>query len=225
MSDIGLYQAMATTRAVRRLRPDPIPDDVLRRVLEAATWAPSGGNRQPWRVIAVRDPAIKRTLGELYAGPWTPYANRQRAQIARLPAESRTRGERALAAGDYLAAHLHEVPVIAVFCFQPELLMITDAALARPSVVGGASIYPAVENLLLACRAEGLGCVLTTLLCVAEAQIRPLLHIPDPWATAAFVPIGYPIGRGHGDVARKPVADMVFADRWERPLFAAHGSV
>ncbi|HSP98153.1 MAG TPA: nitroreductase family protein [Candidatus Dormibacteraeota bacterium] len=219
MSEIGLYEAMASTRAVRRLRPDPIPDAVLRRVLEAATWAPSGGNRQPWRVIAVRDPAIKRTLGELYAGPWTPYASRQRAQLARLPEASRSRGERALAAGDFLAAHLHEVPVIAVFCFQPELLMITDAALPRPSVVGGASLYPAVQNLLLACRAEGLGCVLTTLLCVAEAQIRPLLQIPEPWATAAFVPIGYPVGRGHSRVSRKPVEEMTFADRWDTPLF------
>jgi nitroreductase len=219
MSEIGLYEAMASTRAVRRLRPDPIPDAVLRRVFEAATWAPSGGNRQPWRVIAVRGPAIKRTFGELYQGTWAPYSSRQRAQIARLPPESRSRGERALAAGDYLAAHLHEVPVIAVFCFQPELLMITDAALPRPSVVGGASIYPAVENLLLACRAEGLGCVLTTLLCIAEEQIRPLLRIPDPWATAAFVPIGYPIGRGHSTVARKAVAEMVFADRWDSPFF------
>lgn len=219
MSALGLYEAMATTRAVRRLRSDPIPEAVLRRVLEAATWAPSGGNRQPWRVIAVRDPAIKRTLGELYAGPWAPYAARQRARLARLSAERRARGERALGAADFLAAHLHEVPVIVVFCFQPEWLMITDAALPRPSVVGGASIYPAVQNLLLACRAEGLGCVLTTLLCVAEAQIRPLLRIPEPWATAAFVPIGYPVGRGHGPLGRKPVAAMAFADRWGTALF------
>jgi nitroreductase len=218
MSDIGLYEAMASTRAVRRLRSDAIPEPVLRRVLEAATWAPSGGNRQPWRVIAVRDPAIKRALGALYAGPWAPYAARQRAQMARLPAASRAKGERSLAAGDHLAAHLHEAPVIAVFCFQPELLTITDAALSRPSVVGGASIYPAVQNLLLACRAEGLGCVLTTLLCIAEEQIRPLLQIPEPWATAAFVPIGWPVGRGHGPLARKPLEQMAFGDRWGAPL-------
>ncbi|MBX3024758.1 nitroreductase family protein [bacterium] len=218
MSDIGLYEALASTRAVRRLRPDPVPEPVLRRVLEAATWAPSGGNRQPWRVIAVRDAAIKQALGALYPGPWAPYAARQRAQIARLPEASRAKGERALAAGDHLAAHLHEAPVIAVFCFQPELLTITDSALPRPSVVGGASIYPAVQNLLLACRAEGLGCVLTTLLCVVEAQVRPLLRIPEPWATAAFVPIGWPVGRGHGRVSRKPVAEMVFNDHWGTPF-------
>lgn len=219
MSEIGVYDAMATTRAVRRLRPDPIPEAVLRRVLTAATWAPSGGNRQPWRVIAVRDPATKRALAELHAGPWRAYAARQRAHFARLPAESRARGERALAAGEHLASTLYAVPVIAVFCFQPEHLTITDAALPRPSVVGGASLYPAVQNLLLACRAEGLGCVLTTLLCVAEAQVRTLLGIPEPWATAAFVPIGYPAGRGHGPLTRKPVEAMTFADRWGTPLF------
>ena len=108
--------------------------------------------------------------------------------------------------------------MIAVFCFDPELLAITDAHLPRPSIVGGASVYPAVQNLLLACRAEGLGCVLTTLLCVAEAEIRRLLDIPDPWATAAFVPIGYPLRGGHGAVSRKPVEAMAFADRWGTAL-------
>jgi len=212
-----LYEAMATTRAVRRLRADPVPDAILRRVLEAATWAPSGGNRQPWRVIVVRDPGIKRALRDLYQGPWTPYAARQRAELRSLPAERRAKGERALAAGDHLAAHLDSAPVILVFCFNPEVMTITDLNLPRPSVVGGASVYPAVQNALLACRAEGLGCVLTTLLCVCEAQVRPLLRIPEPWGTAAFVPIGYPVGRGHGPLARKAVESMVYADRWGEP--------
>jgi nitroreductase len=215
---MDLYEAMRTTRAVRRLRPDPVPDDVLRKVIEAATWAPSGGNRQPWRMIAVRDPASKRRLRELYQGPWAPYARSQRRRLESLDAEARARGERALRAADHLAGHLDAAPVILVVCFHPEMLMITDAGLERPSVVGGASVYPAVENLLLACRAEGLGCVLTTLLCMCEREIRPLLGIPDPWATAAFIPIGYPAGSGHGPVSRKPVAEMVFADRWGEPL-------
>jgi nitroreductase len=93
-------------------------------------------------------------------------------------------------------------------------MAITDAKLARPSVVGGASVYPAVQNLLLACRAEGLGCVLTTLLCQVEPEVRELLAIPDPWYTAAAVPIGYPLGKGHGPLSRKPVAKMVFGDQW-----------
>ena len=100
-----------------------------------------------------------------------------------------------LRAGDHLAAHFGELPAVLIFCFNPIIMAITDASCSRPSVVGGASVYPAVQNLLLACRAEGLGCVLTTLLCLVESEVRELLAIPDPWYTAAAVPIGYPEGR------------------------------
>jgi nitroreductase/alkylhydroperoxidase family enzyme len=216
-----LYEAASTTRAVRRLRPDPIPEPVLRRVLRAATWAPSGGNLQPWHVIAVRDPGRKKGLAELYQGLWSDYAAARRALLARLPEAMRTPAEQALRSGDHLAGHLHEAPVIAAFCFHPERLTITDAELGRPSVVGGASLYPAVQNLLLACRAEGLGCVLTTLLCSREKEVRALLEIPEPWATCAFVPIGWPLGRGHGPLARRPVEQVAFADRFGQPLFAS----
>jgi nitroreductase len=209
---------MRTTRAVRRLRPDPIPDDVLRRVLEAATFGPSGGNRQAWRIIVVRDPTLKQELAQRQRGFWSAYSAAGRKASAELPEASRARTLRALDAGDYLAEHMHELPAILVVCFDPRGLMITDAKLGRPSIVGGASVYPAVQNLLLACRAEGLGCVLTTLLCAAEAEIRPLLAIPEPWGTAAFVPIGYPVGRGHGPLSRRPVEQMVFVDRFGQPL-------
>jgi nitroreductase/alkylhydroperoxidase family enzyme len=218
---LDLYEAASTTRAVRRLRPDPIPEDVLRRVLRAATWAPSGGNLQPWHVIAVRDPARKKGLAELYLGLWSDYAAQRRALLARLPEAMRAPAEKALGAGDHLAAHLHEAPVIATFCFHPERLAITDTGLGRPSVVGGASLYPAVQNLLLACRAEGLGCVLTTLLCSCEQQVRELLEIPEPWATCAFVPIGWPLGGGHGPLSRRPVEQVAFADRFGQALFAS----
>jgi nitroreductase len=216
---IDLYEAASTTRAVRRLRPDPIPEPVLRRVLQAATWAPSGGNLQPWHVIAVRDPARKQGLADLYRDLWSDYAAGRRALLAKLPDAMRAPAEKALGAGDHLAAHLHEAPVIATFCFHPERLTITDAELPRPSVVGGASLYPAVQNLLLACRAEGLGCVLTTLLCSREKQVRELLEIPEPWATCAFVPIGWPVGGGHGPLARRPVDQVVYGDRFGQALF------
>jgi len=218
---LDLYAAASTTRAVRRLRPDPIPEPVLRRVLRAATWAPSGGNLQPWHVIAVRDPARKQGLAELYRGLWSDYAAGRRALLAKLPDAIRAPHEKALAAGDHLAAHLGEAPVIAAFCFHPERLTITDAALPRPSVVGGASLYPAVQNLLLACRAEGLGCVLTTLLCAREKDVRELLEIPEPWSTHAFVPIGWPRGGGHGPLARRPVEQVAFADRFGEALFTS----
>jgi len=216
---IDLYDAASTTRAVRRLRPDPIPEDVLRRVLRAATWAPSGGNLQPWHVIAVRDPERKRRLAALYRGLWSDYAAQRRALIEPLAAGLRDPAERALRSGDYLAEHMGEVPVINVFCFHPQRLHITDAALGRLSVVGGASVYPAVQNLLLACRAEGLGGVLTTLLCSREKEVRELLEIPEPWATCAFVPIGWPVGGGHGPLSRRPVEQVAFGDRFGEALF------
>jgi nitroreductase len=219
---IDLYEGASTTRAVRRLRPDPVPDDVLRRVLQAATWAPSGGNLQPWNVVAVRDPRLKQGLAALYREIWTDYAVQRRALIAPLPDDVREPAERMLRAGDHRSDHMGEAPVVNVFCFHPDRVHITDASLGRPSVVGGASIYPAVQNLLLACRAEGLGCVLTTLLCSREKEVRELLEIPEPWATAAFVPIGWPVARGHGPISRRPVEDVAFGDRFGAPLFESN---
>jgi nitroreductase len=216
MAAIELYEAMRTLRAVRRLRPDPIPDDVLRRVLEAATWAPTGGNRQAWRVIMVKDPARKQRLGELYKKITLPFIQSYAERFASLPEAERVKAEKMLRSGLYLAEHFGEAPVLCIFCFHPDGLAVTDADLNRVSVVGGGSIYPAVQNLLLACRAEGLGCVLTTLLCKAEPEVRELLAIPQPWGTAAAVPIGYPQLRGHGPISRRSVEEMAFVDSWEK---------
>ena len=218
MATVDLYEAMRTLRAVRRLRPDPIPDDVLYRVLEAATWAPSGGNRQAWRIIAVKDPARKQHLGELYKQITLPYTKSYMDKFAGAPEEERSKAERTIRSSNYLAEHFGESPVLLVVCFNPEGLAVTDAELDRLSVVGGGSIYPAVENLLLACRAEGLGCVLTTLLCMEEPEVRKLLEIPDPWGTAAVIPIGYPVLRGHGPISRRSVEELVFTDSWETPF-------
>jgi nitroreductase len=214
-----LYEAMATTRAVRRHRPDPIPDDVLRRVLEAAIWAPTGGNAQPWRIVAVRDPEKRRALRDLYRPLWEAYRKEYMEASAGLTGEAAGKRDRMLGAATHLADHFDVSPVIAVFVFDVRRMAITDDALGRPSVVGGASIYPAVQNLLLACRAEGLGCVLTTLLCKAEPAVRALLEIPQPWATAAFVPIGWPASKGHGPLTRRPVERMAFGDRFVAELF------
>lgn len=214
MAGIDLYEAMSTLRAVRRLRPDPIPDAVLARVLHAASWAPTGGNTQPWRVVVVRDPEPKRTLGELYAERWHAYAKHHLSLIEGASEEVQAETHKMLGAGNHLADHFAQTPAVLVFCFNPKNMAITDAKLDRISVVGGASIYPAVENALLACRAEGLGCVLTTLLCQCEDEVRALLEIPDPWATAAAVPIGYPLLRGHGPIRRRPIEKLAFMDRW-----------
>jgi len=219
MNEMGIYETMRTLRAVRRIRPDPIPADVLHRVLEAATWAPTGGNVQPWRIVAVKDRALKEPLGKLYADRWAAYSKQYRTGIpASAPADVRARAERTLNAGDYLANHFGETPVITVFCFNPEKMAITDSKQDRVSVVGGGSVYTAVENLLLAARAEGLGCVLTTLLCECEPEVRKLLVIPDPWYTAAAIPLGYPVGRGHGPLIRRPVEQLVYLDSWGKQI-------
>ncbi len=214
-----LYEVLSTTRAVRRLKPDPIPDAVLRRVLQAAAWAPSGGNRQGWRVIAVRDRGVLAELGRRYQARWEGYAAEGRKALASVDAEIAAPIERTLRAGDHLASRFAELPVVCVFCFEWSALAITDAALDRPSVVGGASVYPAVHNLLLACRAEGLGCVLTTLLVADEPEIAPLLGLPEGWGLSAFVPLGYPVGSGHGPVRRRPVTEMAYLDRFGHALF------
>lgn len=217
MAPIGLDEAMRTLRAVRRLRPDPVPDAVLRRVLDAACQAPTGGNRQPFRIVVVRDRAKMAALGALYSTAWYAYVETYRELTKDAPAPVRAEGERMLASGNHLADHFGQTPVLLVFCFDPRQMAITDAKLPRVSVVGGASIYPAVQNALLACRGEGLGCVLTTLLCGVEDEVKRLLEIPDPWGTAAHVPIGWPVGRGHGPISRRPPEELAYADRWKSP--------
>jgi len=169
---MDLYEAMSTLRAVRRLRSDPIPEATLERVFTAATWAPTGGNMQPWRIIAVTDPDKKAALEALYRPHWESYIPVYQEKMRSMPLQERLKSSRALEAGTYLATHMHEVPVIAVFCFKPSIMTITDLDQPRTSVVGGGSVYPAVQNLLLAARNEGLGCVLTTLLCAEELPVK-----------------------------------------------------
>lgn len=218
MRELRLYEAMRTLRAVRRLKPDPIADDVLERVLEAARFAPTGGNRQPWRMIVVRKSETKQELATWYAESWQAYANHHRKLLEKADRAARTRDEKMLAAGDRLAENFASTPVIVIFCFNPANMAITDSHLDRPSVVGGASVYTAVQNLLLACRAEGLGCVLTTLLCQHEEKVRALLGIPEQWGTAAAIPIGYPVLRGHGPVSRRPLEKLAFDENWGEPF-------
>ncbi len=215
---IDLFEAMSTLQAVRRLRPDPVPDELLRKVLTAATWAPSGGNRQPWRFVAITDAAIKKQLKDLYLPHWTAYEQIGRPHAETLPEPARTNTLRMYDSARHLADHYDEVPVIVLVCVHLGSLAITDAQLSRPSVVGGASIYPAVQNLMLACRAVGLGATLTTLLCANEPEIRKILTIPDDFATAAYVTIGYPVGKGYGKLSRKPLGEVVFRNRWGNSL-------
>ena len=211
-TSIPLYEAMSTLRAVRRLREDPVPDDVLQRVLQAAAWAPSGGNTQPWRIVVVRDPEVRRQVGDLYRPQWDKFGANYRKNLERMEGEAKAKQARILDAGDYLGENMGKAPVLLVVCFNPALMAITDAKLDRPSVVRGGSVYPAVENLMLACVNEGLGCTLTTLLCLEEAAMKRVLNIPDDWHTCAVLPIGYPQGKGHGPISRRPVESLCYAD-------------
>ena len=210
-----LYEAMSTLRAVRRLRPDPIPDDVLERVLQAACWAPTGGNQQPWKVIVVTDPELKAGLKRIYKAEWDPYVVRFLQRVEGTADEAQWK--KVAVAGDHLADHLHEAPAILMFLANPAFMAITDAKLDRISMVGGGSVYPAVQNAMLACVAEGLGCTLTTLHCHREGEVKALLTIPDSWATVGMVPIGYPMLKGHGPITRKPPSVMAARDTFDGP--------
>ncbi|MEM9610743.1 MAG: nitroreductase family protein [Actinomycetota bacterium] len=212
-----LYEAMSTLRAVRRLRPDPIPDESLERVLQAACWAPTGGNQQPWKVIVVTDPDTKAGLQAIYRPEWQQYSANFMQRFEGQPDEVVAQWKKVLAAGDFLADHLHEAPVLLMFCANPAAMAITDAKLDRISMVGGGSVYPAVQNAMLACVAEGLGCTLTTLHCFHEPEVKELLDIPDSWATVAMVPIGYPVGTGHGPISRRPPAKMAARESFGTP--------
>ncbi len=120
----------------------------------------------------------------------------------------------ALGAAIHLGEHFGEAPVILVFCFNPDNMAITDAHLNRPTVVGGGSVYPAVQNAMLACRVEGVGCTLTTLLCFCEDEVKALLDIPEDWYTCAFVPIGFPVLGGYGPTHRRSVSKLAYFDAW-----------
>lgn len=221
---VTVYEAIATTRAIRRLRRDPIPEDALERILRAATQAPTGGNAQPWRVLVLCDSERKRALAAPFAATWTEYSRPGREAMKRLPEDKRARGMRVMAAGDHLAAHFAEVPVVLVFVHDPRLLAHAGEDDPQPKFLFGGSLYPAIQNLLLACRAEGLGGVLTTMTWRREEEVLRLLGIPAPWRLHAIVPIGYPAGGGHGPIARKPVSVMAYRDRWGEPHPVASGA-
>lgn len=212
-----LYDVMSTLRAVRKLRPDPIPADVLERVLQAACWAPTGGNTQPWRVVVAIADDTKQALQQIYAPEWERYSAGFMKMMSGLPADELAKWERVVAAGDHLAEHLAQAPVILMFCANPTMMAITDAQLDRVSMVGGGSVYPAVQNAMLACVQEGLGCTLTTLHCLQEDRVKAVLDIPPEWATVGMVPIGYPVGSGHGPITRRPPAAMAYRDRFGAP--------
>jgi nitroreductase len=200
--EIGLFEAIQTQRALRYIRPDPLPDALIRKVLEAGIRAPSGGNQQRWRFIVIKDPATKRWIQERYRA-----TDRPAHAPPRDPGETRTMA-RNDAAAEHLAEHLHEVPVLILCCIQHD---------GSPGdIQRGASIYPAVQNMLLAARGLGLASVLTTRPRRGfEREIKARLGIPDNVDTAALLPLGYPAeGHRYGPTNRRPVEEVTFAETW-----------
>ncbi|HYM54061.1 MAG TPA: nitroreductase family protein [Solirubrobacteraceae bacterium] len=216
---MDLYEAMRCAPTSRRFKPDPVPLEALERALDAARFAPSGGNRQGWRVIVVRDPGRRAALRDLYLPHWRAYMELTGgARMLSEPDDFDPARVRMVRRADEYAGNLERVPVHLVVGVRLEDLAVTDAALPRQSIVGGASVYPFVQNLLLGLRAEGLGAALTTLLVPAEAEVRRLLEIPDDIALAAHIGVGYRLDPWPRRLARRPVSEFAFAERWGEAL-------
>ena len=204
---MDFFDVVTTQRAIRRLKPDPIPDALLRQIMDAAICAPSGGNRQGWSFVVVRDPAKRARLGELYREAWSelmkvPYYR----DAASAPPDSPA--GRMLASARHLGQHLGEAPVLILACIA------LDPG-APPTLTTGASIYPAVQNIMLAARALGIGSCITTIHRFRDAQVKELLGIPSEVETAALIPLGYPLGK-FGRPPRRPLREVAFADRWDQ---------
>ncbi len=218
-----LYELMRCAPSTRRFTGEPVPREVIERVLDNARFAPSGGNRQGWRVIVVTDPDTRRRLRDLYQEPWAAYTERtgMRAALNNPDQAGVPAGRlRMMRAADEYARTFDRVPVHLVICVALDALAIVDRSLDRPSIVAGASVYPFVQNVLLGLRHEGLGAAFTTLLTPAEPQVRELLAIPEGIALAGHISVGFRADPWPRQLRRNPVSEFAFAERWGAPLSA-----
>lgn len=221
---MDLVETLRSTGAVRAFRPDPVPDEVLHRVLDTARFGPSGGNRQGWRVVVVKDPDTRRALRDLYLPGWYEYLAQVQAgltpfaptndRVDEAAAVERAPGiaEEAAAGPGGFAEHLDEVPVLLVVFADLRALAATDRDLGRYTIVGGASVYPFAWNLLLAARAEGLGGVITTMHARRETEVKALLGAPDELVFAATLALGHPVQQPTR-LTRAAVEEIVTVDR------------
>jgi nitroreductase len=225
-----LLDVMRSQHACRYYRPDPVPPAVFYRAVEAARFGPQGGNRQPVRFLIVTDPAKRAQLAEWYLVPWKAYVAAARSGGQAMEAESgdekatqvlSRNPEKVLADADHFADHFAEHPAIVVALANLADTHPTDTDLGRLSIVGGASVYPAVQNLCLALRDQGVATTLTTLLCGYEPQVKQLLGIPAELSTAAFVVAGYPAKPFPTSLTRRPVEEIAFLETMDQPLTAA----
>lgn len=209
-----LTEAMRTTGTCRYFSDQEVPDDVLYRAFDSARFGPQGGNRQPVRWIVVRDAGLKKALADLYLPPWKAYfdgISDGEVKVGALP--------KSVTAADDFAEHLADVPAIIVLCAEVSGLHPTDTGLDRLSVVGGASIYPTMQNLCLALREQGVATAVTTLLCIEEVKVAEMLGIPAGFITAAHIAVGYPATAFPTKLTRSPVQDIVSLDRFGAAMF------
>ncbi len=207
---IDLLTGMATTRAIRRYRDEPIPDDDLSTILWHATRAPSGSNRQPFRFVVLRNGPralqAKALLGDSFRSMW---ATKRVADgyDAGTGVEVDSPKARMAATMQHFVDDFEATPVVVLACIRRH---------RDPTPTEGASVYPACQNLLLAARALGYGGVMTTWHAFVEDELRALLAIPDGVGLCATIPLGRPVG-GHGPVRRRPLDELVYDDGWDQP--------
>ncbi len=208
-ADPGLFDTIHTMRAMRRLKPDPVPDELLKKVLAAGVCAPSGQNTQRWAFLVVTDPDGKRFFGERY-DYWM--RNRFGDQLDTIDYD--TPMGRTVKAAMHLSERMHEVPVLMFCCGKRDWPFVVPAekrvGLAPPSY---GSIYPAVQNVLLACRGLGLGASLTTMHQMFESEMHEFYGIPVEYGVVAVIPIGFPRGK-FGPVSREPVEHKTHYNHW-----------
>lgn len=203
-----LFEIIETTRAMRRLKPDPVPDELIQKILRAGVCAANGGNTQRWRFLVVKDQEIKKKVQVHYKRAFDEVVGPRYLKSAPPPGVTRERYDRQHGAVEYLTEHFHEAPVWIVACL--------DEGTNTPTRGSGASIYPAVQNMLLAARALGLGATLTTRHLLYEKESEAALGLPPGVHSYAIIPIGYPMGN-FGPVGRGPLKEIVYQDHWGAP--------
>ena len=203
----GVFEIIHSLRAMRRLKPDPVPDDLIRQILLAGQAAASGGNTQRWRFLVLKDPEIKKQVQVYYKKAFDEVVGPRYASSPPPPGSDPGKFSRQHRAVEYLTDHSHEAPVWIVACLEDG---------PNPTRSAGSSIYPAVQNMLLAARALGLGSTLTTRHIAYEKEVDAAMGIPPGFHSYAILPIGYPMGR-FGPVGRGPLAEVVYLDGWGKP--------
>jgi len=201
-----LWTVMKSATAVRRYRNEAVPADVLDKCLLAASWAPSGGNGQPWRFVVIRSPELREVITSAARQTWEVMQ-----EFYRLPTVAEDADDPKSRVLRAMAEHMHvggAAPELVLFCVQPQR--------GTTEMQQAGSIFPAVQNFLLAARAQGLGAAITLWHGHCEPELRASIGIPDDWKIATLLTVGWPAG-GHHAVSRRPLTTAAVIDQWDRP--------